>query len=165
LAHLIKPELRSDVFAWYVVLGSVGNAAGKLAAGWVVQELQTGWGWSPVKSYRAVFLAYAVLGLMNFLLSRVLSSKVELHGHTPAAASISEDEPLLSESRAGSGNEAAVVKEKRALLPRISKDSRPVLLKLCLLFAVDSLASGLVSTYVSPFLVRRFHRGFLTTVI
>jgi MFS family permease len=147
LAHLTKPEIRSDIFAWYVVIGSAGSAAGKLVTGWMVQELESWEGWSPVRSYRAVFLAYAGLGFLNVLLTCVLSSRVELHGHEdrlPRAGSSIEEEPLMSGSETGSGNEIAPVKEKRSLLPRISKESRVVLLKLCLLFAVDSLASGLV---------------------
>lgn len=147
LAHLTKPEIRSDIFAWYVVIGSAGSAAGKLVTGWVVQELESWEGWSPVRSYRAVFLAYAGLGFLNVLLACVLSSRVELHGYEGRVAGIDssvEEEPLVSRSETDSGNDIPVAKEKRSLLPRISKESRVVLLKLCLLFAVDSLASGLV---------------------
>jgi MFS family permease len=146
LAHLTKPEIRSDIFAWYVVIGSTGSASGKLLTGWVVQELQMGRGWNSVSSYRAVFLAYAGLGFLNLLLTLVLSSRVELHwteGQTVVGDSSVEEEPLIS-SEMDSTNEMTVLKEKRTLLPRISKESRVVLLKLCMLFAVDSLASGLV---------------------
>ena len=150
LAHLIQPELRSDVFAWYVVLGSVGNALGKLSTGWVVQELQEKAGWSPVQSYRAVFFAYAALGFVNFLLSWVLSSRVELWGHENRVAGVdstSEEEPLVSGSDTDSNNGTiSIAKEKKkiTILPRITKESRIVLAKLCVLFSVDSLASGLV---------------------
>jgi hypothetical protein len=147
LAHLTKLEIRSDIFAWYVVIGSTGSAAGKLVTGWVVQELQMGRGWNPVRSYRAVFLTYAGLGFLNAMLTCVLSSRVELYGHEEQVAGVDssvEEEPLISGTETDLNNEVAFVKEKRTLLPRISKESRVVLLKLCLLFAVDSLASGLV---------------------
>lgn len=149
MAHLIQPELRSDVFAWYVVLGSVGNAAGKLVTGFSVQALQARAGWSPVQSYRAVFFAYAVLGFVNFLLSWVLSTRVELWGHENRSAGVdssSEEEPLLAHTDSGNETTSIATKEKkqRTFLPRISKESRTVLAKLCLLFSVDSLASGLV---------------------
>lgn len=112
----------------------------------MVQELQMGRGWNPVSSYRAVFLAYAGLGFLNLMLTFVLSSRVELHGYEGQIAvgdSSVEEEPLIS-SETDSTNEMTVMKEKRTLLPRISRESRVVLVKLCMLFAVDSLASGLV---------------------
>jgi hypothetical protein len=81
------------------------------------------------------------------MLTCVLSSRVELHGHERQMSepdSRVEEEPLISDGETEIANEIAAVKEKRTLLPRISKESRGVLLKLCMLFAVDSLASGLV---------------------
>lgn len=144
LAHLTKPEIRSDIFAWYVVIGSAGNALGKLFTGWAVQELQRWEGWSPVRSYQAVFLGYAGLGFLNLLLTCVLSSRVELTDDGHQKDSDSEEEPLISGSDTDSNLNMAVVKEKRSILPKISKESRIVLFKLCLLFALDSLASGLV---------------------
>jgi hypothetical protein len=126
-----------------VVIGSAGNALGKLATGWVVQKLQSRERWSPVRSYQAVFLAYAGLGFLNLLLTCTLSSRVELHGHDEQKDSDDESESLISGIDTDSNHEMAG-KEKRSLLPKISKESRIVLLKLCLLFALDSLASGLV---------------------
>jgi hypothetical protein len=58
----------------------------------------------------------------------------------------SDEEPLLQvdEAETDSGNAMTAVKEKRSLFPKISRESRGVILTLCVLFAVDSLASGLV---------------------
>jgi hypothetical protein len=96
-----------------------------------------------VRSYQAVFLGYAGLGFLNVLLTCVLSSRVELPEHEDQKDSDGEEEPLLSDT--DSTNDVSVAKNKRrSLLPRISKESRIVLFKLCLLFALDSLASGLV---------------------
>lgn len=36
------------------------------------------------------------------------------------------------------------LEKKKSLLPKISRESRGIIFKLCCLFAVDSLASGLV---------------------
>lgn len=167
LAHLTKPEIRSDIFAWYVVIGSGGNALGKLATGWVVQELQRWEGWSPVRSYRTVFMAYAGLGFLNMLLTSALSSRVELHGHEEHKDSDGEHQPLISRSDSDSNQEVTMAKEKRSLLPKISKQSRIVLLKLCMLFALDSLASGLVpASLVTYFFNLKFklHEGDLGTL-
>lgn len=96
-----------------------------------------------MRSYQAVFLGYAGLGLLNMLLTCVLSSRVELPEHEDQKDSDGEEEPLLSVT--DSNNAISVAKEKRrSLLPKISRESRVVLFKLCLLFALDSLASGLV---------------------
>jgi MFS family permease len=78
LAHLTPLEVRSDIFKWYTVFGSAGSAAGKLVTGWMVQHLQDVRGWTPMRSYRAVFLAYTVLGGVNFLITWGLSAGVEL---------------------------------------------------------------------------------------
>jgi hypothetical protein len=147
IAHLTPPALRSDIFAWYTVLGSAGSSCGKLVTGWVVQHLQTLEGWDQVRSYQAVFFAYAGLGAVNVLLSFTLSGKVELWGHEQKKVRRgSDEEPLLQvdEAETDSGNEVTVAKEKRSLFPRISRESRGIIITLCLLFAVDSLASGLV---------------------
>ena len=110
----------------------------------MVQELQRWEGWNPVRSYRTVFMAYAGLGFLNLLLTFVLSSRVELHGHEEHKDSDGDQEPLISRSGSDSNNEMTMAKKTRSLLPNISKESRIVLFKLCMLFALDSLASGLV---------------------
>lgn len=140
--------MRSDIFAWYTVIGSAGSSCGKLATGWAVQRLQMLEGWDAIRSYRAVFVVYAGLGVLNALLACVLSEKVEVERHHGAKQE-SEDvmeteaEPLLSGDRRTFADPDEAM-EKRPLLPRISKGSQSVVIKLCMLFAIDSLASGLV---------------------
>jgi hypothetical protein len=94
-----------------------------------------------------VFSAYAGLGALNVLLSFALSEKVELWGHEQLKKRRgSDEEPLLhdNELEGDSGDGVTAVKEKRSLFTRISKESRGIIMTLCLLFAVDSLATGLV---------------------
>lgn len=146
IAQLTPAPSRSDIFAWYTVIGSAGSSCGKLATGWAVQHLQTLEGWDPIRSYRVVFLAYAGLGFVNAVLACFLSSRVEAERHQamkPTSEEVDDTEPLLDEDvRAASGGDT--VPERKTLLPRISRESRAIVVKLCLLFAVDSLASGLV---------------------
>jgi len=159
IAQLTPAPIRSDIFAWYTVIGSAGSSCGKLATGWAVQHLQTLKGWDSIRSYRAVFLVYAGLGVINVLLACFLSSKVEAEKHQNPKLNLEEDgetEPLLNRDRraAKTGNTAM---EEKALLPKISKKSQAIIIKLCLLFAVDSLASGLVpASWVTYF----FHVKF-----
>ena len=57
--------------------------------------------------------------------------------------------------------------KKPSVWPRISPGSRSILLKLCLLFAIDSLASGLVPmSWITYFFTRKFSlpEGFLGTL-
>jgi hypothetical protein len=89
-------------------------------------------------------VAYAGLGFLNLLLTFVLSSRVELHGYEEHKDPDGDQEPLISGSDSDLNTEMTMMKEKRSLFPKISKESRIVLLKLCMLFALDSLASGLV---------------------
>jgi MFS family permease len=144
IAQLTPVPIRSDIFAWYTVIGSAGSSCGKLATGWIVQRLHTFEGWDQIQSYRAVFFAYAGLGVANMVLTCVLSPKVEAETHHIINVDLggaTETEPLLN-SRETEG--AVIAVERKSLLPKISNESRAVVIKLCLLFAVDSLASGLV---------------------
>lgn len=102
-------------------------------------------GWNHLRAYQAVFFAYAMLGGLHFGLACALSSKVELDGG-PKLANLgeNEEEPLLSEGQSDDGSAIERKKERTSILPSLSSESRLIVLKLCLLFAVDSVASGLV---------------------
>lgn len=127
-----------------MVIGSGGSAAGKFVTGWAVQELQAKGGWTSIRSYQAVFLTYAILGLLNFALAWFLSPSVELHtpemgrGH---ATDSDEEDALLPDA------DQVVIQEpekRRTIIPRMTQESRGIIFRLCCLFAVDSFASGLV---------------------
>ncbi|KAL2063116.1 hypothetical protein VTL71DRAFT_6188 [Oculimacula yallundae] len=166
LAHLTPLEIRSDIFAWYTVIGSAGNAAGKLATGFVVQHLQTLDGWDKIRSYQAIFLVYAIFGAVNFLITFTLSNEVELYGRENEGSNDGDEEPLMSATGDDANGEERV-KEKRSLLPNISKESRAIVFRLCCLFAVDSLASGLVpASWVTYFFYEKFslEEGSLGTI-
>lgn len=137
IAQLTPGPMRSDIFAWYTVIGSAGSSCGKLATGWIVQHLQTFEGWDQIQSYRAVFFAYAGLGAANMVLTCLLSPKVEAETHHLSNA----DLPLLNPREP---EDTVITAERKSLLPKISKESQAIVIKLCFLFAVDSLASGLV---------------------
>jgi MFS family permease len=119
LSQVVPNRVRTRVFAWYTMAGSLSTALGALAAGQLTHTLQTTW--APVDSYRAVVVLYACLGAALALVFGVVSSAVE------AAPS-------------GSRNAA------RGTLARLSglDRSRPVVLKLSALFALDSFGGGFV---------------------
>lgn len=144
IAQLTPGPTRSDIFAWYTVVGSAGSSCGKLATGWIVQHLQTFEGWDQIHSYRAVFFAYASLGVVNMVLTCFLSSEVEAetqHLTNQNSGGARETEPLLNSRET---EDAVIAVERTSLLPKISKESQAIVIKLSILFAVDSLASGLI---------------------
>ncbi|EOO03739.1 putative mfs transporter protein [Phaeoacremonium minimum UCRPA7] len=153
VGHLTSSAHRSDIYAWYSLLGTAGAAFGVMTGGWVVHYLMTSRHWEELEAYRIIFYGYAALGVVKLLLALMLSGAIEAEKkQQKLSTSNAETAPLLGESNAD-GNSAAVAEQPevepkrgiRALLPEISKESWSILISLCLLFAVDSFASGLAS--------------------
>lgn len=149
LAHLTDASVRTDIFAWYTLIGSAGAACGTIVSGFVVHYLQSLDGWDDIRAYRAIFFAYSAFGVMKFILACSLSSKTEFRP-APAApepvADASETSPLLPDGdrTTDAEEENLKPKAKRSFLPTISKSSRIVVAQLVLLLGLDSFASGLV---------------------
>jgi MFS family permease len=131
LTEIIPNERRTQVFAWYNLVGSFATALGSLAGGSLVQALQ-GLGAKPLLSYRAVVLGYAAIGLLLGLLFIQLSSAVEV--------SQSADPSQKLKTRFG--------------LHR----SRGVVFKLSALFSIDAFAGGFVLQSILAYWFHvRFH--------
>jgi MFS family permease len=77
LSQLISDEKRTQVFAWYNLVGSFATAAGAGIGGWLAHTLQAG-GISALASYRIVLEGYSVGGCVLFLLFLILSSAIEV---------------------------------------------------------------------------------------
>jgi MFS family permease len=114
---------RTAVFAWYNLAGSVATALGALCGGIAVTALQQG-ELTPLVSYRVVVVGYALLGGVLAALFSRLSPAVE----APAR-------------QAGAPRPAI-----RGAAPRwLGLDrSRPIVLKLSVLFMLDAFAGGMV---------------------
>jgi MFS family permease len=76
LSQLVPNERRTQVFAWYNLVGSFATATGALCGGWLAQALQQS-GMSALDSYRAVVIGYAAVGGVLAVLFLFLSSAVE----------------------------------------------------------------------------------------
>ncbi|KAK5703222.1 hypothetical protein LTR97_004171 [Elasticomyces elasticus] len=170
IAHLSEASRRSDVFAWYVVFGTLGTASGALTCGWTTQALQTR-GWSELSSFRAVFWVYAIVGLLKAGASMYLSSACEVNRSATApqesSTELDEHEAFLAD-----GNTAAAPPPDKPSIgwfgARLSPKSRATLLRLSALFFVDSLASGMVpNSLVAFFMTRKFGvpEGKLGTIL
>jgi MFS family permease len=77
LSQLIPNEKRTQVFAWYNLVGSFATAAGAGIGGWLAHSLQAG-GMSALDSYRVVLTGYSVGGGVLFILFLNLSSAIEV---------------------------------------------------------------------------------------
>ncbi len=116
LAQILPDARRTQVFAWYNLVGSLATAAGALCGGLLVQALQSS-GHSAVNAYQAVLLGYALSGLLLTAWFFHLSPAVE----PPAAAGI-------------------VSVRRRFGLHRSGR----IVLRLSALFALDAFAGGFV---------------------
>lgn len=158
LAHLTPHELLSDIFAWYSLIGTAGTAFGMMACGWVVNALQAFRGWAFVPACRAIFFAYAAVGGIKFALTLALSQRVEaMKEKKKKDASqqeqlqqqqTSETEPLLGSANVEQGAQAQK-KRRIPFLPSLEMELLGLVLKLSVLFALDSFASGLAPLYVT----------------
>ncbi len=116
LSHVVPARIRTEVFAWYTLAGSLATAIGALCGGAVTHALQKTV-MRPVASYRAVVILYAALGVMLAFVFTRLSSAAEVTAPGEETAFPS----FLGISR-----------------------SRHVVAKLASLFALDSFAGGFV---------------------
>ncbi|KAK6357135.1 hypothetical protein TWF718_001461 [Orbilia javanica] len=164
IASLVHADERADLFAWYVLLGTLSRALGNLVCGWTVTALQNS-GWTPLDSYKIIFLSYSALGITNILITSFLSAKCEDQTSKSQAGAGSESQPFLNndsddddDDGFDSGDvgsqgipdtpptppEPTLLQKFSSLFPHITPQSRSILVKLCLLFGVDSFASGLM---------------------
>jgi hypothetical protein len=159
LAHITAEEHRSDIYTWYNLVGQAGSAFGMISCGWAVEKLKNLDGWDLMSAYRAIFFAYAGLGLVKFVLALSLSSKIEVECDATENRNGSQDSeqaPLLADNRAQ--HLQRVTKRRIAFaFPQISRQSIAIFINLCFLFGLDSLGSGMISLYVLPSAVSTSH--------
>jgi MFS family permease len=115
LSQIIPDTARTQVFAWYNLVGSFATAAGALCGGVLTEALLQA-GIIPLNSYRTVLILYGVMGVILAALFKQLSPQVE---------AVRSDGPQTP-TRFG--------------LHR----SRRIVLKLSTLFGLDAFAGGLV---------------------
>ena len=114
LTQLLPNKRRTQIFAWYNLVGSFATATGALSGGWLAQLLQDE-EWTALEAYRVVLIGYAIGGFLLFLLFLNLSKQIEVK------ATQSTTKRVLGLHR-----------------------SRAVVFKLSSLFALDAFAGGLL---------------------
>jgi len=76
LSHIVSDDRRTDVFAWYNLVGSFSTALGALAGGLIAQA-SPHFGLTGAAAFRPVLLAYAAIGVALIGGFAFLSSAVE----------------------------------------------------------------------------------------
>jgi MFS family permease len=120
LSQIISNERRTQIFAYYNLVGSFATALGALCGGALVQGLQDS-GVSPLGSYRTIVVGYAIIGLLLGGLFTRLSPAVEVQAVTDPSHSFSTFRTRFGLHR-----------------------SRGVVLRLSALFSIDAFAGGFV---------------------
>ncbi|MFN0091506.1 MAG: MFS transporter [Acidimicrobiales bacterium] len=132
LSFTAPDSVRTALYARYTLAGQLAAAAGSLAAGGL-EWAGAAAGLAPTTALRAVFAAYAGLGVAALVLYRRLS-------------------PELTEAGAGGPGAARRGAPRAALGP-----SRGIVLRLAALFSLDSLGGGfIVQSLLALWLFRRF---------
>jgi MFS family permease len=121
LSQIVPNERRTQIFAYYNLVGSFATALGALGGGGLVQALQDTGVMSPLGSYRAIVIGYAAIGLLLGGLFTRLSPAVEIHPSSDPSGSASALKTRLGLHR-----------------------SRGVVFKLSALFSIDAFAGGFV---------------------
>ncbi|KAL9084722.1 MAG: hypothetical protein Q9159_005077 [Coniocarpon cinnabarinum] len=167
LAPTGVPNSRSDLFAWYMLAGTLGAALGTALSGSLVHVLMHNYDYTTLEAYRRLFWLYAGLGVAKLLFAVCLSQRIELNKSDKddrpnatdeatdnAVSDSSERQPLLQSTSTSDMSFTTHTKEAKhsTLLPNISSQSRRHMTKLLPLFALDNFAAGLVPlSWLSPF--------------
>jgi MFS family permease len=118
LSQATPDARRTPTFAWYNLAGYVATAIGALSAGLLSQGLQAA-SMTPVDSYRAIVVAYAVVGLVMAFVFWQVGTDVEAPVAPPAGDGIAR--------RLGLG-----------------RRSRGIVARLSALFALDAFGGGFI---------------------
>lgn len=119
--------------------------------GIAVQYMTQSLHWEVLHVYKTVFWAYAGLGFLMLLFTLPLSSATEAEPKDQIVTGVQsanedpETAPLLPDTpgQVPLPETKDIKSNWRSKLPQISKESRSIVLSLCLLFGLDAFASGL----------------------
>lgn len=122
LTQLVSKEVRTEVFAWYNLAGSIASAVGAVFGGGLAQGLINA-GWAAVDSYRVLLVIYAAVGTVLWVLFRRMTPAAETPKNSSAPGTTA---PSFFAARFG--------------LHR----SYRLVLKMSALFALDAFGGGFI---------------------
>jgi MFS family permease len=132
LSQLVADRQRTNIFAWYNLVGSFATALGALAGGGLSQFLQAR-GVSPLMSYQIIIFGYGLIGVLLIALFARLSGVAEA--------------PKAGTAKADSGQMYFLGLHR----------SKQIVLRLAALFSLDAFAGGFV---IQGLVALWFHQKF-----
>lgn len=130
VAHLTRLADRASIYTWYNLLSQATGSLG-LNSGWLTTWLVQSGEWTRLDAYRLIFLVYAVLGVVQLVMSLMLTKDCE--------ANLSQASEGQHRPESENGNTGI-----RGLLPKLRRKSMIILFQVGLLYILDQFASGLV---------------------
>ncbi|KZT57242.1 MFS general substrate transporter [Calocera cornea HHB12733] len=177
-AQLTPHNLRADIFAIANMVGFLSAALGQVSIGWLTQAMTGEWGWSELAAYRAVFWVYALCAAVKLVLTAFMSEECEAEQKKEEYMQVAADESIpLQDGETIEEPETPIpetplpptpsklrmpkphtwLAQVGSIFPTLSPESKSIVWKLSLLFALDSLGGGLVP---QSFIVYFFHQKF-----
>ena len=145
LAQLSPIETRTDIYAWYAVLSTLGMACGLASSGWLTSAIRQIWDvkWSAAFPY--VFWVYAIIGVVKAILTLMLSEACEAEA-VPEEPAQGESTTLLPGRRSSIAKATVSTLETvgKPLKTKMSRERKVILVKLCVFFAINAFASGML---------------------
>lgn len=139
IAHLSPFEHQHEVYALHGLSSTAGAALGSLLGGLIVQFLKTSYNWGYERCYRAIFVAYAIIGVLKFCLMLLLSNECEVKAGVKETGSETERTGLLNEEAPPQANESTI--QSKGFLG-LSQRTIYYLSRLLVVFMLDSLGYG-----------------------
>lgn len=150
-------------------MGTFCSAVGSIACGTLVDYVNSRLDYTLATSYKVAFLGYTLLSFLTVILSYFVSSRVEWTSEEEAkkeqtsyhaGAAHTETSRLLESSTPLDNGEQNATKPKNStfeFLPSLHKPILVIVIKLPLLFALDSFASSLISlSWISYYIKQKF---------
>lgn len=172
LSHLTTPKTRADVLAWYVTMSTLGSAIGSEASGRLVHWMQSLDGWDLADAYHFLFYSYSIAGVVNALLTYMLTDACEIDEKSKAYAQLPQEDrgdavPLAADPGIRSNAASHIQRQSWysrlwanfiGSLSEISGPTRKIMYQMWFLLAVDSLADGMVPYSLTNYYVdEKFH--------
>ncbi|RCK64034.1 hypothetical protein Cantr_10348 [Candida viswanathii] len=152
IASLVPHEERSDIYAWYTFLGTFCSAIGSIFAGTLIDIVRDTYGLDVVQSYKCVFWAYSLLAAFCVVLCLFITNDIEVKPDDESV--VTESTQLIPQPEQPTTSKS---ERKFRLLPPLTPDTYLIVLKLGLLFGLDSFASSLTPlSWISYFLKKKF---------
>lgn len=164
ITQMVPTADRNSVLSWYNILAIAGTALGSVASGWVIEILHTKHDLSLMDSYRVVFWSYAIIGLLKFFITFLLSSKCEVEKISAGPRSVEEAQPFLDSDEDSfdkpqiiDGGNRGKIALLQSFVPALSPATRSFLLKFAFVTVLDASASGLVTpSWMTYYFNRKF---------